>query len=68
VNGIEKELAGKAEVVRVNLLSKLGQDIAARFGVTSANTSILLDGTGDVVYNHKGMPDRKRIVAQARQN
>ena len=65
MNGIEKELDGKAEVIRVNLNSALGRQIGKKFGVKSANTSILLNGEGNVVYDHCGMPNRKQIVAEA---
>ena len=62
MNGLEKEFEGKAEVVRVNLGSEMGKQIARQYGVTSAGT-IMLDGSGEVVYNHKGFPERKKIRA-----
>ena len=65
MNGIQKELDGKAEVVRINLWSKLGKQIGEKYGVASPNTSLLINGHGDIVYQHKGMPDRKQIIAEA---
>ena len=63
MNGLEKELEGKAEVVRVDLWSETGKQIARQYDVTSAGTTIMLDGSGKVVYNHKGFPERKKIRA-----
>ena len=64
MNGIEKKLDGKAEVIRLNLLQPLGKEIAKRFDVTSAATTLLLDADGKVVYRHTGMPDRRKIVEE----
>ena len=65
MNGIEKDLDGTAEVVRVDLHSSLGKDIARHFDVTSAKTTLLLDAKGEIVYRYTGRPDRKKIVALA---
>jgi len=62
VNGIENELDGVAEVVRVDLWSQLGKQIASRFEVTSAGTTVVLDGSGQEVYRNQGFPNRKKIV------
>ena len=62
MNGLEKELMGEVDVVRVDLNSKKGQEIAGQYDVTTAGT-ILLDGSGAVLYNHNGLPERKKILA-----
>ncbi len=64
VNGIEKDLKSKAKVVRLNMLSALGREVAARYDVRSVPTVIVLDGANGVVYRHAGLPDRRAIVAQ----
>ena len=65
MNGIEKELDGIADVIRVNLNTQLGKEIGKRFEVTSAKTTIVLGASGEAVYRHVGMPDRKKIIALA---
>lgn len=65
MNGIEKDLEGKSEVVRINLLSSVGTELAAKFGVTAVPTTIVLDGKGEIVYRHAGIPNRKKVVAAA---
>lgn len=62
VNGIEKDLEGKAEVVRLNLLSREGREIARRYEVMGAPTLLVLDARGKVVYGKQGIPDRKAVV------
>jgi hypothetical protein len=66
VNGLEKDLGGEVEVVRVDLNSNTGQEIAGHYDVTSAGTTILLDGSGAITYKHKGFPERKKIMATLR--
>jgi hypothetical protein len=65
VNGIERQLRGRATVVRLNLLGKLGREIARSYGVAAVPATIVFDGAGGVVYRHEGLPDRRRIVELA---
>jgi thioredoxin-related protein len=65
VNGIEKDLKGRAEVVRLNLLSHVGREVAATYGVTAAPTTIVFDGAGNAAYRAEGLPSRKAIVERA---
>ena len=64
VNGIENDLKGQADVIRLNMLSRLGREIAGRYEVKGAPTTIILNNTGDVVYQHAGLPNRKTVVDQ----
>ena len=67
VNGIERDLEGRAKVVRVNLLSKLGRELARAYGVTAIPAMIVFDGGGQVRFSHRGMPNRHRIVNEVSQ-
>ncbi len=64
VDGIEKDLRGKAEVVRLNMLSRLGREIASRYGVPAVPTLVVLDGDGNVIHKRTGRPDRREVVAR----
>jgi thioredoxin-related protein len=64
VDGIEKDLKGKAEVVRLNMMSKVGREAASRYGVPAVPTILILDTDGKLIYRHTGMPDRREVVAQ----
>ena len=65
VDGIEKDLKGKAEVVRLNMMSKVGREVASRYGVPAVPTILVLDAGSQVIYRHTGMPDRREIVGVA---
>ena len=55
VDGLEKDLAGKADVVRLNVLSSIGQQAAAHFGVRGMPTLIVVDGQGQVMLTQLGL-------------
>jgi hypothetical protein len=64
VDGIERDLKGKAEVVRLNLMTRVGRAAASRYGVPAVPTILVLDADSNVIYRHTGMPNRREIVAQ----
>jgi thioredoxin-related protein len=64
VDGIEKDLEGRAKVVRLGVMSGLGVDAARRYGVRGVPTLILFDGAGRIVDQRAGIPDREQVVAQ----
>ncbi len=64
VDGIEKDLKGKAEVVRLDLFSRVGREGASRYGVPAVPTLLVLNAESKVIYRHTGMPDRGEVVAQ----
>jgi hypothetical protein len=64
VNGIEKDLQGRAKVIRLNLLSSLGREVARSYGVTAVPATIIFDGAGTLRYRHEGIPNRKQIVEE----
>lgn len=66
MHGIEKDLEGDARVVRLDISSELGRSVASRYGVTGVPTTLVLDGTGELVHRDTGLPSRKEIVARVR--
>jgi len=64
VDGIEKDLKGKAEVVRLDISSRVGREVASRYGVAALPTILILDNDSKVIYRHVGMPDRGEVVTQ----
>jgi len=64
VNGIEKDLKGRAELIRLNVLSPVGAEAARRYGVPGVPTLVVVGPGGDVVYRRTGMPDRDEVVAR----
>jgi hypothetical protein len=64
VDGIEKDLEGRATVLRLGVMSDLGIQAARRYGVRGVPTLVLFDGAGRLVDQSVGIPDRDRVVAQ----
>jgi thioredoxin-related protein len=63
VDGLERDLEGKAQVVRLSVTDSVGGRLAARYGVRGVPTMVLLDGEGEVVYAEVGTPNRSEIIA-----
>ena len=64
VDGIERDLQGRAKVVRLSVTSDLGIQAARRYKVPGVPTLIVFDGAGRLVDQVSGMPDRVGVVAQ----
>jgi thioredoxin-related protein len=67
VDGIERDLEGEAEVLRLGVTNGVGRELAIRYGVRSVPTLVLLNGNGDVVLKQAGLPRRGEIVAAVEQ-
>ena len=66
MDGIERDLAGRTKVVRLNVLSAMGSQAAQRYGVGGVPALIVFDGQGRIAYEQAGIPQRARIVATSR--
>ena len=66
MNGIERDLEGAAEVVRIDLLSAEGRAIARRYDVRAIRTLLVLADSGNRVYRRTGLPESKDLVALVR--
>ena len=64
MNGIEKDLEGRAEVIRLNLLSEVGRKLASRYDVQTVPTVLVLDADSKVAYRDTGTPDRREVGAR----
>jgi thioredoxin-related protein len=62
VDGLERELDGRARVLRLSVRDDVAAQLAARFGVRAVPTFVLLDGTGELVLSQVGIPKRQQIV------
>jgi thioredoxin-related protein len=59
---LERELAGQAQVIRVNVMSQMGLDLARRYGIRATPTLLVFDGAGNVVYTQPGIPDQATVL------
>ncbi|MBN1977023.1 MAG: hypothetical protein JW918_06445 [Anaerolineae bacterium] len=63
VDGIERELEGRAQVVRLSVMDGVGGQLALRYGARGVPTLVVLDGAGEVVYVKTGSPNHGEILA-----
>lgn len=63
VDRLETNLAGKAEVIRLDLLSGVGREAARQYGIRAVPSLVVVDGQGDVVYGAYGLPSSNQIIA-----
>ena len=59
MDGLEADLAGRADVLRVDLLSEIGREAAARYGVCLVPSILVFDGAGNLVQRSEGLPNAK---------
>jgi hypothetical protein len=62
VDGLERELDGTAEVVRLDIMSGLGRLVANRYGVDGLPTTLVFDGQGEIVHREGGPPNKGRVL------
>ncbi len=60
---LERDLEGRAQVLRLNILGETGRAAAIRYGVRGVPTFLVFDGEGRLVAQSLGLPDRKRVQA-----
>lgn len=63
VDQLERDLAGQATVLRLDVKDNVGLALAARWNVVGTPTFFVLNGAGDVVYARAGAPDIEALKA-----
>lgn len=61
VDGVERELAGQMQVVRLDVMSTIGRQAAHNYGASALPTFLLFDGRGQIVYRQAGLINRARV-------
>jgi len=64
VDGLEKKLTGKADVVRLDVMSAVGQQAANRYGIRGLPTLVVVDGNGQPIYNQVGIVRPGQVIDQ----
>jgi thioredoxin-related protein len=64
VDRLERDLVGRAEVLRLNASSELGKQLGARYGVRGVPTFFLFDGTGEIVSYQVGRLDADLVRSE----
>jgi len=61
VDSIELNVKDKANVVRLNIQSDIGQLYASRFNARTVPTFVMLDAQGEVAWTMVGRVEEKRV-------
>jgi thioredoxin-related protein len=61
VDGIERELAGKLKVVRIDVQQNVGRELAPLYEFEYTPTYIFFDGQGSEVWRTIGEIDPRRV-------
>ena len=64
VDGLETKLAGKAEVIRLDVMSGVGQQAARQYGVRGVPALVVVDGSGQAVFGQAGIPRPGQVIEQ----
>lgn len=62
VDGLEKELAGRAQVIKLDVSSSVGRQMAIRYQVRVLPTFVVLDGQGKAQANYGGKPSKGTLL------
>jgi hypothetical protein len=66
VNGIEAQLGNKVEIIRLDLLGKIGRQAAREYSVQIVPATLLFDSQGAIVIRKMGVPDPALLVETVR--
>ena len=61
VNGLEQHMAGRLEVIRVDIQTNLGRSMAPDYGVIGTPTFILFDPSGEIILKQVGFIDPEKV-------
>jgi thioredoxin-related protein len=63
VDGLESDVQGQADVLRLDFFSDVGREAASRYGVKVLPTLLVFDGQGQVILEQRGMIDAPAVRA-----
>jgi len=61
VDGLERELGGRVQVLRLDVLSPIGRAAARNYAVRAVPAFVLFDASGEMVYCQMGFPGKAAI-------
>ena len=64
MDGLERDLQGRAAVLRLDVLSPIGGQAAARFGVSGVPVLVVVDGGGQPVLSQAGRFQAEAVLAK----
>lgn len=64
MNELEREFAGRLEVIHINAERPVGRILGERMGVHAAPTLLLVDGSGQEIWRQMGAVNRAEVHRQ----
>ena len=64
MDGLERDLKGKSTVLRLDVSSQLGRQVAWHFGVRGVPTLLVVDGNGELALTQVGRLQPAEVQAQ----
>jgi thioredoxin-related protein len=64
VDGLESKLADRARVIRLDVMSSVGRQAAARYGVRGVPMLVVVDDNGQAIYRQAGILRSQPIIDQ----
>jgi thioredoxin-related protein len=64
VDRLERDLEGEAQVLRLSVLSNVGRQLAAQYGLQGVPTFLLFDGEGRMTDHQVGRLDPDRVKTE----
>ncbi|MCL4527928.1 MAG: hypothetical protein M1282_00755 [Chloroflexi bacterium] len=61
VDGLEKELGDKIEIIRINIQSQAGRELVPVYNFEYAPTFIMFDSQGNELWRSEGDLDLQRV-------
>jgi len=61
VDGLEREVGDRVQILRLNILSPVGRAAASAYAVRAVPTFVLFDAGGEMVYYQAGFPGKAVI-------
>ncbi len=64
MDGLERDLKGKSAVLRLDVLSPMGRQMAGQFGVRGVPTLVVVDGNGRPMLTQVGWLQPAEVEAE----
>ena len=64
VDRLKQELAGRAQVIRIDVRSASGQELAESLGLEMVPTFIIFDKSGTEIWRKVGLTNRQKLLSR----
>lgn len=62
MNGFQKKMGSKVDVIHLSLTSRVGKQAAAKYTVRVAPTTLIFDQNGKIIFGYGGVPKPHQLM------